>query len=153
MPAKRPRPPQRLEPAIVSLVLFGSKAILSGQVAEEAVREQLIAAVRRAYSPPYLVISDELNVRGDCEPAGDILQTLEFLPPPPKGRSAALFAVAKHTGGTWTALPVTPTLVEAGGLQKNRPPPRRSACGSHPKISLPGAIEELRLHLAPPASR
>jgi hypothetical protein len=145
-----PPPSLPMEPAFITLVLFDSRAFLSGQVAGEAVREQLIAAVRQAYSPPFLVSSEGIHVRGDCEPGGNILQTLKSLPPPPTAGSAGMFAIARP-GSTWTLIPVTPELVEAGGLRKSKLIPAGIPATVVEDLSAE-AIERLRLHLAQPAS-
>ena len=143
-----PAPPQPTAPAFVTLALFGTKAILSGQVAEEAVRAQLIAAVRHAYSPPFLVSSDDLQVRGDCEPSVRILHTLKSLPPPPAAGSAGLFAIASP-GSTWKTIPVTRPLIEAGGLAQSGQLPAGIPAALVEELSAE-AIEQLRLHLPPP---
>jgi|GEM_PF-647992 len=141
-----PAPPQPTDPAFVTLALFGTKAILSGQVAEEAVRAQLIAAVRQAYSPPLLVTCDDLHVRGDCEPSGRILHTLKSLPRAPAAGSAGLFAIASP-GSTWKSIPVTRPLVEAGGLAQSGQLPAGIPAARVEELSAE-AIEQLRLHLA-----
>ena len=146
-----PAPSQPSDPAFLALALFGSKAIISGQIAEEAVRAQLIAAVRQAYSTQFVVISDPLHVRGDCEPASNILNTLKSLPPPPATSSAGIFAVAKP-GGTWTLIPVTRKLVEAGGLAQSGLLPAGIPAAVVEDLASE-AIEQLRMHLAPPAFR
>ncbi len=144
-------PSQPTDPAFIALTLFGTKALISGQVAEEAVRAQLIAAVRRAYSPQFLIISDQIHVRGDCEPSGRILHTLKSLPPPPAVNSAGIFAIAKP-GGTWTLIPVTRELVEAGGLAKSGLLPAGIPAAAVEDLTAE-AIEQLRLHLPPTALR
>ena len=146
-----PPPPQPTAPAFVALTLFGTKAILSGQVAEEAVRAQLIAAARLAYSPPFIVSSELVQVRGDCEPAGSILHTCKSLPPPPAVGSAGIFAIARP-GSTWTLVPVTHHLVEAGGLAQSGLVPAGIPAMLVENLTAE-AIEQLRLHLAPPAFR
>lgn len=147
--AHSPSPSQRTDPAFITLALFGTKAILSGRVAEEAVRTQLIAAVRQSYSPPFFVSSGDVQVRGDCEPSSRILNTLKSLPPPPAAGSAGMFAVAKP-GGTWMIIPVTRELVEAGGLARSSLLPAGISAGVIEELSAE-AIEQLRLHLAHPA--
>lgn len=144
-----PVPSQPTDPAFIALALFGTKAIVSGQVAEEAVRAQLIAAVRLAYSPPFIVISDQVHVRGSCEPSGSILHTLKSLPPPPAMKAGGVFAVCKP-GGTWTLIPVTSELVEAGGLAKSGLLPAGIPAGVVEDLTAE-AIEQLRLRLSPPA--
>ena len=148
---RSPAPPQPVEPAFISLVLFNSKAMISGQVAEESAREQIIAATRLAYGPRFLIMSDDLHVRGNCEPGDNILHTLKSLPPPPAPPSAGLFAIAKP-GSTWTLIPVTRELVEAGGLAKSRLLPEGVPAVVVENIAAE-AIEQLRQHLAPPVSR
>ena len=149
--SKSPAPSQPTDPAFIALALFGDKAIISGQVAEEAVRAQLISAVRLAYGPQFLVISDQVHVRGDCEPAGNILHTLKSLPPPPAVDSAGIFAIAKP-GSTWTVIPVTRKLVEAGGLAQSGLLPAGIPASVVEDLNAE-AIEQLRLHLATPAFR
>lgn len=144
-----PAPAQPTDPAFIALALFGTKALVSGQVAEEAVRAQIIAAVRLAYSPPFIVISDQVHVRGSCEPSGSILHTLKSLPPPPATKAAGIFAIAKP-GSTWTLIPVTRELVEAGGLAKSGLLPAGIPAGVVEDLTAE-AIEQLRLHLPPPA--
>ncbi len=146
-----PAPSQPTDPAFLALALFGSKAIISGQIAEEAVRAQLIAAVRQAYSTQFVIISDPLHVRGDCEPASNILNTLKSLPPPPTVSSAGIFAIAKP-GSTWTLIPVTRKLVEAGGLAQSGLLPAGIPAAVVEDLASE-AIEQLRMHLAPPAFR
>ncbi len=146
-----PAPSQPTEPAFIALALFGSKAILSGQIAEEAVRAQLIAAVRLAYSSRFIITSDQVHVRGSCEPSSDILNTLKSLPPPPAASSAGLFAIAKP-GSTWTLIPVTRQLVEAGGLAHSGLLPAGIPAAIVEDLAAE-AIEQLRLHPAPPALR
>ncbi|MHB1079689.1 MAG: hypothetical protein ACYC67_09810 [Prosthecobacter sp.] len=144
-----PAPSQPRDPAFIALTLFGTKAFVSGQVAEEAVRAQLIAAVRLAYGAQYIVFSDGVHVSGDCEPSGSILHTLKSLPPPPAAGSAGMFALAKP-GSTWTLIPVTRELVEAGGLAQ----PGRIPAGIPAAVVedlAAEAIEQLRMHLTPPA--
>ncbi len=146
-----PPPSQPRDPAFIALALFGTKALVSGQVAEEAVRTQLIAAVRLAYGPQFIVISDQVHVSGDCEPSGRILYTLKSLPPPPAASSVGILAIAKP-GSTWTLIPVTRELVEAGGLAKSGLLPAGLPAGVVEDLTAE-SIEQLRLHLPPPAFR
>lgn len=143
-----PAPSQPTDPAFIVLTLFDTKAIISGQVAEEAVHAQVIAAVRLAYSPPFIVSSDPFYVRGDCEPSSRILDTLKSLPPPPAASSAGLFAIARP-GGPWALIPVTRALVEAGGLARSGLLPAGIPAAVVEDLSAE-AVEQLRLHLAHP---
>ncbi|MDB6005816.1 MAG: hypothetical protein JWR15_2803 [Prosthecobacter sp.] len=146
-----PAPSLPMEPAFISLALFDAKVIISGQVAEESVRARVVAAVRRAYSPPFLVISDDVHVRGNCDPAGNILHTLKSLPPPPAAHTAGLLAIARP-GSTWMLIPVTKELVEAGGLAKSGLLPAGVPAAVVADLSAE-AIEQLRLHLDHPVFR
>jgi osmotically-inducible protein OsmY len=141
-----PTEPPPTQPAFITLALFDSKAVLSGQVAEESVRARLVAAARRTYGPRILVTSDDLHVRGGCRPASRIPHTFQSLPKPPVTSSAGLFAIAKP-GETWTVIPVTRELVEAGGLAKSSQIPNGIPAGLVEDLSAE-AMEQLRMHLA-----
>lgn len=141
----RPASVLPLLPSFITLALFDAKAILSGQIAEESLRVQLIAAARQAYAPHLLVSSDDLQVRGNCQPSTNAFHTLKSLPPPPAVGSAGVFAIATP-GSTWTLLPVTPTLVEAGGLAKSTQLPTGISPGLIEELSAE-AIELLRLKM------
>ncbi|MDZ4405448.1 hypothetical protein [Prosthecobacter sp.] len=141
-----PAPSLQPEPAVITLALFGSKAVLAGQIAEESVRAQLIAAARQAYGPRILVLSDGVRVRGNCQPASNILHTLKSLPPPPSAGSAGVLAIATP-GSTWTHISVTQELIEAGGLAKSTQLPAGIPAGLIEELSAE-AIEQLRLHLS-----
>lgn len=149
--AYAPPSAQPAEPAFIALALFGTRAILSGQVAEESVRAQLIAAAHRAYSPQFLVISEFIHVRARCQPSTGILQTLQSLPAAPSPGGPAVFAIARP-GGAWTLIPVTQPLVEAGGLSRSGLVP----AGIPPSVVedlASESVEQLRMHLAHPVSR
>lgn len=133
------------QPSFITLALFDAKAILSGQIAEESLRAQLIAAARQAYAPRLLVIADDLRVRGDCQPAPSAWHTLKSLPPAPATDSAVSFALATP-GSTWTSLPVTAALVEAGGLAKSTQLPAGISPGLIEELSAE-ALELLRLRV------
>ena len=104
--------------AVIALALFGTKAIVSGRVAEEASRSQILASIRLAYGSQFIVVSDQFHVCGSCEPASNILHTLKSLPSPPAENGVGLFAIAKP-GSPWTVIPVTRKLVEAGGIAQS----------------------------------
>ena len=107
--------PARTQPAFALLALFDQKAILSGQVAEPALHAQLIRAVRQTYTPGIQIDFDSFVVRGDCQPAADVLHTIKSLPAFPR---APLLAIARP-GQTWTLIPVSHDLLEPGGLRKS----------------------------------
>lgn len=115
--ATKPAPPAHVRPAFLTLALFEGRAILGGQVAEEATRTQVIAAARRAYAPAFLVQHDQLQVEAACRPFRSLLNTLKSLPPPPRGQEG-VFAIAAPAE-SWNILPVTDALVEAGGLGRS----------------------------------
>lgn len=116
--AAKPEPDRRILPSFISLALFGDRAILSGQVAEESARSQMVAAVRQTYGPNIGVSHENLRVNADCRPFPGILNVLKSLPSAPQAghRPPARFAVATAAG--WLILPVTPDLLEAGGLTR-----------------------------------
>lgn len=137
--------PAEPQPAIVTLALFGSKAILSGQIAEESLRAQLVAAVRQAYAPRILVLSDELRINGNCRSSGSAFHTLKSLPTAPAADSAGIFAIATPDS-IWTIIPVTLELVEAGGITKSKLLPAGTPAALIEQLSAE-AIEQLRIHL------
>ncbi len=145
--ARAAAPAMQLQPSFISLALFDSKAILSGQIAEEALRAQLIAAARQAYAPHLLVSADDLHVRGNCQPAtAEVFHTLKSLPPAPAANSAGSFAIATP-GSTWQLLPITPALVQAGGMAKSTQLPAGISPGLIEELSAT-ALELLRLRLS-----
>ena len=146
--ADLPTASQSVRPAFLSLAVFGGRVILSGQVAEAAAHALCVDAVRRTYSPPFLVISDSLHVHGDCTASRGILHTLKSLPPAPKAGSAGILAVARP-GGDWEVMPVTQDLVEAGGIARSGKVPAGIPAAVVEELSAE-AVEELRLHLAHP---
>ena len=140
-----PSPAPKLQPPVITLALFGSKAILSGQIAEASLHAQLIAAARQAYAPRILVLSDELRINGNCLPASNVMHTLKSLPPPPAASSAGIFAIA-NPDSTWTLIPVTNELVAAGGLAKSKQLHADTPAALIEELSAE-AIEQLRIHL------
>lgn len=140
-------PESRRQPAFVTLALFDTKAILSGQVAEEASRLQIIEAVRRVYAPRLRVIHDDFRVNGDCPPSANVLHTTGSLPTAPTPQDAGVFAIA-IPGGSWTVLPVTHDLIEAGGLARSKRLPSAIPAALVEERSA-DAIEQLRIHSSP----
>ncbi|MFO1482050.1 MAG: hypothetical protein U1F71_01685 [Verrucomicrobiaceae bacterium] len=136
----------QLMPSFITLAVFDQKVMISGQVAEEATHAQIIAAARRTYSPRFLVLHDSLHLRSDCRPSNGIQHTLRSLPAPPEKASTGIFAIASP-GESWTVIPATPALVEAGGLaESGRLPAGLPA--SLLESSSAEAIERLRQWLA-----
>ncbi len=146
--AHTPPSSQVVQPAFLTLAVFGHRVILSGQVAEEAAHARCIAAVRRAYSPPFLVISDAFRVHADCTASRGILHTVKSLPPAPPPHGTGIFAIAQP-GGDWEVMPVTRDLVEAGGISRSGKVPAGIPAAAVEELSAE-AVEELRLHLAHP---
>lgn len=105
-------------PAFITLALFDSKVIVSGQIAEESARSQIIAAARKAYASRVLVLHDELVLRADCKASSGIIHTLSSLPPTVT-QGLGSFAIA-IPGGNWVIIPVTRDLIEAGGLARSK---------------------------------
>jgi osmotically-inducible protein OsmY len=139
--------------AFITLAVFGGKAMLCGQLAEESARSQIIAAARRAYAPRILVLHDELRLDAGCQPASDILHTVKSLPQAPASNAEGIFAIATP-GSPWVVLPVTRDLVEAGGLVRSKRLPKGLSAMRVEERSLE-AIEQLRdwiSHLPTPTS-
>jgi len=139
---------------VIILTVFGGKAVLSGRVAEESARTQLIAAARQAYTPRILVQSEGLHVRAGCQPSTNLLHTLKSMPPAPATQSAGLLAIATP-GATWTVIPASRELVEAGGLARQASLPEGIPAGLVQELSA-DALEQLRIwisNLPSPISR
>jgi hypothetical protein len=136
-----PSGPQPL-PAFITLALFDSKVILSGQVAEESARSQIIAAVRKAYAPRVIVLHDELRLHADCKPSNGIIHTVSTLPAAVT-HGLGSFAIAVP-GGAWSVIPVTRDLIEAGGLARSKQLPSGLSVALVEERSAE-AIEQLRL--------
>lgn len=115
--AAKPAPLVTTRPAFITLTLFDGKAVLCGQVAEEATRQQIIAAARHAYAPRMLVQHDSLRVDGNCRHFRSVLHSAKSLPQPRKLATEGIFALAVP-GESWVEFPVTADLVEAGGLNR-----------------------------------
>jgi hypothetical protein len=133
------------QPAFVVLALFDKKALLSGQIAEPALQAQLLSAIRKTYSPGIRIDFDSFIVRGDCEPAEDVLHTAKSLPP---FGEAPLFAIARP-GKTWTLIPVSRDLLEPGGLRRSGLIPDDLPPNLIEQAAA-DAIEQLRMHLQTP---
>jgi len=113
--AKPDLPTTPSQPAVLALVLFDHKAILSGQLAEQALHAQLLSALRQTYTPGMTITADAFSVRGNCQPAAGILNTSRSLPPP----SAQPILALATPGSTWTIIPITAALLEPGALAKS----------------------------------
>ncbi|MDZ4287394.1 MAG: hypothetical protein U0984_05525, partial [Prosthecobacter sp.] len=114
-----PSLPLRAQPSFLTLTLLPDRVILAGQLAEEALRIQLIEAAQRAYGAQAVIMADALLARGTCEPSPDVLQTTRSLPPLPGLNDPILIAFTRP-GLTWKSLPATPEMLEAGGLVKSK---------------------------------
>ena len=115
-----PALPIRAQPSFLTLTLLPDKVILAGQLAEEALRTQLIEATRQKYSGQAIIMAEALLVRGTCEPTREIEHTLRSLPALPTSGKPGLLAFAKP-GSEWKSLPATqgidqPGAVAASGL-------------------------------------
>lgn len=137
--------PSSLEPSFLTLAIFGEKALLGGQVAEESTRVRFLAAAQRAYGPRVQVHGGAVRMRGGCRPFSNILHTLGSLPPAPAAKEAGIFAIAVP-GGAWITMQASARLVSAGGLARSGMLPRALPAGLVEELSA-DAIEQLRLHL------
>lgn len=93
-----PAPPQ---PAFLTLAVFDKRILVGGRLAEEALRAQVIAAVKRTY-PSGLTLTDEITLSGLTTASESVRHTLQSIPTPAK-KDALLFAIARP-GGVWTRL-------------------------------------------------
>lgn len=136
-------PETSVSPAFLTLAVCGGKIILGGRLADESARSQFLAAVRRACPPDGIVIHEDLKLKASSQPWSGILHTLKSLPELPAG--GVLFALATP-GSEWIELPVTPDLIEAGGIARSGllpPDLPASLVDSHAEE----AIEQLRAWL------
>ncbi len=110
--------PAKLQPAFLLLGLLPDRVLVTGQVAEESTRMQLIEALGKTYGSHVRIVSDNLQVRGNCEPSGEVLQTTLSLPILASVGKAGALAFARP-GEVWTQRAMTPTILEPGGLGKS----------------------------------
>jgi hypothetical protein len=92
-----PAPPQ---PAFLTLAVFDQQILLSGRLAEEALRTHVIAAVKRAY-PSGFTLTDQITISGLTAASESVQHTVQSVPNP--GKAPLLFAIARP-GGVWTIL-------------------------------------------------
>ncbi len=129
-----PAPPR---PAFVTLAAYAGRVVVGGQLAEEALRAQLLEAVKRAY-PSGWIVRDEVSVSGACAASETIQHTLQSVPVAKSGD--ALLAVALP-GQPWKVLPETAT-ADTSTLEPDALPPGLSA--SLLAAALQGVLEEMR---------
>lgn len=103
-------------PPYFMLTAVGNHVYLRGAVAEEAVRTQVEAAVRRLYASRELDV--EVRLDGTCQSIGQALQTLATLPPPPSPETSGFIAFA-FGGEEWRRKPIQARLLEPAGLQQS----------------------------------
>jgi hypothetical protein len=94
-----PAPPQ---PAFLTLAVFAGRVVIGGQMAEEALRAQVVEAVKRAY-PAGWVLRDEMAVSGRCVASESVQHTVQSVPVK-KAQEPMLLAVALP-GESWRLLP------------------------------------------------
>lgn len=125
----------------LTLALFDGKAVVGGTVAEEAVRAQVVAAVRRVYSAGW-VVEDRVRVDGSTGNAGAVFHTVRSLPRPPGLGESWLVAFARP-GEEWRSVPVTLEFLEPGGVVRSDLIPPDMSAGAVVE-SLEGVIERMR---------
>ncbi len=140
--AKANLPTTPSQPAVIALALFGNKAILSGQLAEQALHAQLLSAVRQTYAPGITITADAFMIRGNCQPANEILHTSRSLPPIGPRPILALAT----PGSTWTIIPITAALLEPGALSKTPLVPD-TISGTLIEDLAAESLDQLRQHL------
>jgi len=124
-----------------TLTLFDGKAVVGGTVAEEAVRAQVVAAVRRVYSAGW-VVEDQVRVDGTTGNAGAVFHTVRSLPRPPGLGESWLVAFARP-GEEWRSVPVTVEFLEPGGVVRTDLVPPDMPAGAVVE-SLEDVIERMR---------
>ncbi|MCB1227446.1 MAG: BON domain-containing protein [Verrucomicrobiales bacterium] len=85
-----------------TLALYAGRAVLGGEVADEAERSLMLEAVKRAYPADWVVV-DEVVVSGACGPMRNLEHALRSLPEPPQEMPPVLLAVTGGTGSWGTA--------------------------------------------------
>ncbi len=109
-----PVPPR---PAFVTLAAYAGRVVVGGQLAEEALRAQLLEAVKRAYTSGWSV-RDEVAVTGACASSPTIQHTVQSVPDAKPGER--LLAVALP-GQPWRRLPAE-VLLEPAALTEEALP-------------------------------
>ncbi len=109
-----PDPNAQIKPC-VTLAVFGDRAWLRGQVAEESSRTQILDAARQAYPNHVLVQLITLNTR--CSPVDEALPTARSFPgaPAPDAPGIVAFAIP---GEAWKAAPVSSAIFGPDGIGK-----------------------------------
>jgi len=106
-----------LQPAFLTLAAFSGRVVLGGQLAEEALRAQVVAAVKRSFTAGW-VVRDEIAVSGRCEASESVQHTVLSVPEPPL--PGAFVLAAAVPGQSWRLLPRAvledETILETEGL-------------------------------------
>lgn len=129
-----PAPPQ---PAFLTLAVFDKQVLISGRLAEEALRAQVLAAVKRAY-PSGFTLTDQITISGLTTASESVQHTTQSIPVP--GQAPLLFAVARP-GQAWTVL--TAEAVAALSSQ----PETETVLGLPPQtvaLAFTNAVEEIQ---------
>lgn len=100
----------------VTLAVFGDRAWLRGQVAEESSRTQILDGARKAYPNHVLVHFISLNTR--CEPVAEALPTARSFPPAPDKDAPGVVAFA-IAGEEWKTTAAAGALLAADGIEKS----------------------------------
>lgn len=99
-------------PPWLALVVLSDRVYLSGEMADEAARSQILPSVRAAYPGRHLI--HKLTLNPACEIAPQVLQTLKTLPPPPSAaQGIAAFAIL---GQTWQSRDLETAWLHSAGL-------------------------------------
>jgi len=110
-----PTLPMAAQPSFLTLILLPDKVILAGQLAEEALRTQLIEAARQTYAGRAVLLAEALLARGTCAPTAEVQQTARSFPPLPAAGQPPVIAFARP-GQTWKSSPATPAHLSPGAL-------------------------------------
>ena len=99
-------------PPWLALVVLSDRVYLSGEMADEAARSQILPSVRAAYPGRHLI--HKLTLNPACQLAPQVLQTLKTLPPPPSAaQGIAAFAIL---GQTWQSRDLETGWLHSAGL-------------------------------------
>ena len=109
-----PDPAAPIKPC-VTLAVFGDRAWLRGQVAEESSRSQILDGARKAYPNHVLVQFIRLNAR--CSPVEEALPTARSFPPAPAADAPGIIAFAVP-GEVWKSAPVSDAVFASDGIEK-----------------------------------
>lgn len=109
-----PDPAAQIKPCL-TLAVFGDRAWLRGQVAEESSRSQILDAARKAY--PNHVLVQFIRVNARCMAVDEALPTARSFPAAPAADASGIIAFAVP-GEAWKSVPVSDAVFAPDGIEK-----------------------------------